>query len=158
MKTFFSTTPNQRPIDVSIDTLDSLNIKQPGELVNTKLSDNKFNLAQAIYTPYTTTAQDTYLCGNSTRMAGLTANHRVYVHGVHFIGPVNINAAGKALFSNCTFDLQVLVANGGRAAFTNCKFLANVNHPAGPVGDVGILGCLRLGAVHVGCTILFEIT
>lgn len=157
MKTIFSNSENQRPIDLAIQALEQLRLQLPGaNLSDTKKQNNTFNLAAGSFGRYVTSTDDSVLSGNTTYMAGLTAAHRQIVSDIHFTDTVLLRATAKVLFQNCIFDKVVTIAAGGKAVFTNCGFTLNIIN-AGLPADVGVSNCWRLGAAHVNCTILFEL-
>ncbi len=156
-KTVFAPTLNQRPQDIVNQSINGLQlVPVRGQLVDTKKANNTFNLPSSTFPFYKTSSDDTSISGNNSEMEGLEANHRLKVSGVRFTDTVTLKSQAVAMFTNCYFTKQVVVESGGRATFSDCVFAENVNN-AGAVGNVGILGCTRLGAMHINVTIIFEV-
>ena len=155
-RTTYTPAFNQRPQDIVNDTANSLKlVPSKGQLVEQLKVGNTFNLPSSEFPFYRTRSDDTSITGNNSTIKGLETSHRLQVTGVRFTETVTVTATGNATFTNCKFDVQVAIAAGGRASFVGCIFVVNINN-AGAVGNVGVLGGIRLGAAHTNCTVIWE--
>jgi len=159
METLWTPSSNQRPLDLAVKTVDSMRLALPGaNLKDIKRDANTFQLTNDKFAKYVSSTQDTIIQGMNSQMAGLSTEHRIAIFGVRFLDTVTIGVSGRVVFTNCVFDKQVIIISGGRASFTNCTFKSNIDNTLGLAVDVGVIGCLRLGPVHLNVTIIYEIT
>ena len=113
---------------------------QPGNLVETSVTANHFNMVPGHYGDYVNTKPAQLAGAPGTTFGAGTYKSTVQATTIQHTGAATVHSGADGQWLNSKFT-SVTVHAGAKATYTNCRFSGTLDNSAGKLTDVVCIGC-----------------